>query len=398
MKYKQFGYNNLGPLLLGFSNWLFSNIKREGIDRIYFFSRDGFIMKRAFAALYQDLGIETYYLEVSRRSLRVPILWKDYSFENILTMLGPSQLITLKSIFDCVGIELCEHKDLIIQYGFNENSYFKRDNIRDNHKLQLLYKSLSDEINSNSLKEYELLKKYILQNKLGGKFAIVDIGWSGGMQRFLQTILNEMNIKADIYGYYTGVADYYTRNVSSNHDLKLNGYLFDFSHHPNDVDVRSCFVGLYEMLFLEQKGSVKYYREKSDGTICALRYDYEYLVDGKLLKDVVCISEVQDGAIEFVKNNKSNNFSSTELLKMVNPLLKSGQWPSKEAMELFSNFRFVDEGEYTVLANPRSMFYYLFHIGEFKIDFLKCRWKTAFLRKIFHIPFPYYLLYDFLKK
>lgn len=29
--------------------------------------------------------------------------------------------------------------------------------------------------------------------------------------------------------------------------------------------------------------------------------DYEYLGDRKLLKDVVCISEVQDGTIEFIK-------------------------------------------------------------------------------------------------
>ena len=39
--------------------------------------------------------------------------------------------------------------------------------------------------------------------------------------------------------------------------LSLHGYLFDFYNNVNSVDKRSPFVGLYETLFLEQKGSVK---------------------------------------------------------------------------------------------------------------------------------------------
>ena len=42
---------------------------KAGIKKVYFFSRDGLIMKKAFDLLFQD--VDTYYLEVSRRSLRV---------------------------------------------------------------------------------------------------------------------------------------------------------------------------------------------------------------------------------------------------------------------------------------------------------------------------------------
>ena len=52
-------------------------IFKEHIDKVYFFSRDGYLMKQAFDLLYKEnTDIKTYYLEVSRRSLRVPILWK----------------------------------------------------------------------------------------------------------------------------------------------------------------------------------------------------------------------------------------------------------------------------------------------------------------------------------
>ena len=62
----------------------------------------------------------------------------------------------------------------------------------------------------------------------------------------------------------TGVADYYKRNMNDG-KLSLHGYLFDFYNNVNSVDKRSPFVGLYETLFLEQKGSVKnYIRDKNE--------------------------------------------------------------------------------------------------------------------------------------
>ena len=160
-EYREFGYRCLGPLLLGFSQWLEHNVRKESINKIYFFSRDGFIMKKAFDALSHDNNIKTFYLEVSRRSLRVPILWKDFSFDNLLTMLGPSKLITLRSIFDAVGLNISEYSGLISKYGFNESSFFYRNSIKEESSLMKMYDELSTVIKNNSLKEFSNVKKYI---------------------------------------------------------------------------------------------------------------------------------------------------------------------------------------------------------------------------------------------
>ena len=394
--YFNFGYQCLGPLLYGFSSWLMKNIHQERINRIYFFSRDGYIMKKAFDMLFSDSSVKTFYLEVSRRSLRVPILWKDYSFENLLTMLTPSKLVTLRSIFDAVGLEMSGYIHLIHKFGFIEDSFFYRDEILNNKELLQLYKELAADIELNSKKEYVYLKEYVRQHDIHGKFAIVDIGWSGGMQRFLQTTLKEMGIDADIYGYYTGVADYYKRNMADGERMNLYGYLFDFYHNPNDVDSRSCFVGLYEMLFLETKGSVKNYGKDGAGRIYAERYEYEYSIDGKLLDEVEKIKEVQNGALTYVENRRHATDDIEESIS-AGSLLKEGQRPSTRAVELFANFRFFDEGEYTFLAKPQPLLYYFFHFQDFKKDFLKCRWKTAFLRRMFIFPISYYEVYQFVK-
>lgn len=396
-EYKQFGYQCLGPLLYGFSDWLYKNVKKENIYKVYFFSRDGFVMKKAFDMMYGNTDIKTYYLEVSRRSLRVPILWKDCSFDNLLTMLGPSRLITIRAIFDCAGLDIEEYNALIKKFGFNKESYFFRQDVKENQALLELYKELSADIISNSMAEFECLKAYITHNDIEGKIAIVDIGWSGGMQRFLQTALKELSIESEIHGYYTGVADFYKRNITAGVQLNLNGYLFDFYHNTNDDDCRSCFVGLYEMLFLEQKGSVKRYVADMHG-VKVERYNYEYCINGKLLEEVKKIVLVQDGAMAFIGENLSIHQSFPNPRICCKRLIKAGQKPTNKAIRLFANFRFFDEGEYLYLAKPQSFFYYCIHLNQFKKDFLKSRWKTAFLRRIFKIPLPYNYLYRILKK
>lgn len=398
-KYYEFGEKCLGPLLLGYSKWLLENFRKEDIHKVYFFSRDGYLMKQAFDMLPDSkINIKAFYLEVSRRSLRVPILWKDYRLENLLTMLTPSMLIPIASVFDAVGLDISDYLPLLDKYGFDRNSVIYRKEFLNNKQLNDLYSELSDDIKEVSLAEYSNLKEYLKEREIEGKFAIVDIGWSGGMQRFLQTTLKEMGINAEIYGYYTGIANYYKRNISDGVAMNMHGYLFDFMHNPVDKDCRNCFVGLYEMLFLESKGSVEKYVRNGHGQIEALRYPYEYMVNGNLLPEVEYIKSTQKGALDYVKENQSDSIDCIDKLLLCGKLLSEGQNPSFKSIKLFADFRFFDEGEYYKLASPRSLWFYLLHPSDFKIDFLKSRWKTAFLKRLLVVPLPYYNIYKLLKK
>lgn len=396
-KYYDFGYAKFGPLLWGYSHWLIDNIVERRINKVFFFSRDGLIMQKAFNLISGSEKIECRYLEVSRRSLRVPVLWKDLSFENLLTMLSPSEAISIQSIFDGIGLPISLYVDKIQKYGFSTNTVFYRSEILKNQNLMSMYKELCVDIKNNSLIEYELLKKYLAQNNVHGKFAVVDIGWSGGMQRFLQTTLNTMGIDNEIFGFYTGIASYYKRNTSIE-KLNLNGYLFDFSHDKSAVDRRSSYVGLYELLFLETRGSVKNYTEDKNGKIVAVRYPYEY-ADGKgITEEAKCIGIVQTAALDYVKTKEINNAVIPTKMELCKPLINAGSRPSSEALKLFADFRFFDEGVYNYLARPKNLIYYLFHPSRLKKDFYASHWKTGFLRRLFKVPFSYQLLYNFLKR
>lgn len=324
----------------------------------------------------------------------------DCNFETLMGMISPSKFISINMIFDGVGLRIENYNDLLIKYGFNEKSTFDRNKIMNNNSLIKMYEELKFDIINKSKKEYELLVQYIAQNDLHGKFAIVDIGWSGGMQRFLEQTLKKLQIPHDIYGYYTGVASYYKRNVEKVKSLNLNGYLFDFSNKVNEKDKRSCFVGLFETLFLEQDGSVKnYYLNKETGLISANRYSYEYMNNGKPTREYLCVKNIQKGALDFVRKASKNALLNTWLFtpdELFLNLYNVGTNPNKEIIELFSEFRFFDEGEARKLAEPKSILYYLFHIKHLKEDFLASRWKIGFMKKMLKIKFPYKCLYEIL--
>ena len=60
---------------------------------------------------------------------------------------------------------------------------------------------------------------------------------------------------------------------------------------------------------------------------------------------------------------------------------------------MFADFRFFDEGETLYLAKPKSVFYYIFHGGNLKRDFLSSRWKIGFMKRLFKISLPYEEMY-----
>lgn len=393
-KYYRFGYEKFGMFLWGYSKWLHKSVKDSDIKDVYFFSRDGLIMKKAFDALYND--VQTHYLEVSRRSLRVPILWMNYELPHVINMISPSKLVSLTTIFDGVGLDINNYRSLIEKYGFTAETTFDRKELLENKNLNSLYSQLGADIETVSKKEYELLVKYIDQNHLSGRFAIVDIGWSGGMQRYLIETLNKLGIDASIKGYYIGVADYYKRNIEVVPNLDLNGYLFDFLHDKNAKDKRSAFVGLFETLFLEQGGSVKNYRVENEN-VTANRLPYEYLENGQPTFEYRNVMDIQRGALDFIKRFGDMNLN-VSADKLYEGLSETGLKPKKEDIDMFADFRFFDEGETLYLAKPKGVFYYMFHVKNLKKDFLSSRWKIGFMKRLFKIDLPYEEIYKAMLK
>ena len=266
--------------------------------------------------------------------------------------------------------------------------------------MKKLIADIQPDIVENSKKEYELLKEYLQEKGVCGKFAVVDIGYGGSMQRYLQQMLTKLGINHDITGFYLAVADFYKKNMLPGIKLDLNGYLFDFQHDQNAIDTRSSFVGLFETLFLEQGGSVKKYVFDND-KIVVERYPYEYEVAGQPTEDLIKIRKIQHGAIDFI--NRASKNTLIERLKCepseyFSGIYRIGTNPTLVELNLLGDISFYDEGEIHKLAAPDSIMKYILHPKSLKEDFLHCRWKTGFMKRLIKIKLPYQSIYKLLKR
>lgn len=387
-EYYRFGYNYFGPFLWGYINWLYKEFQTYNPEKIFFFARDGLIMKKAYEMSFStDTPIA--YLEVSRKALRIPILYIDNELSTVIDMLPPSGYFTLEMLLDCVGIKESDVAELLNQYQFEIGMNLNAKEIVNDENFNKFYDKIKPLIVKKSQLSYELLSRYLSDHDVNGKFAIVDIGWSGGMQRYMIETLEKLGIKHEIQGYYTGVVSYVKRNAKVIPNLKMSGYLFDFLNDENAVDIRKGYVGLFETLFLEQDGSVSGYMEDSNGLVKAVRAPYEYKdCDENPSFELTAVQEIQKAALDFisdVKNVDYIKFKNYSKLDLFNGIYSVGKNPSRKDLQLFADFRFFDDGVENKLAYPKSTFHYIFRPKDFKSDFMNSRWKIGFLKKLFKV-------------
>lgn len=376
------GYNCLGPLLYSYSKWLEENFLKEKYDNIFFLSRDGFIMQKAFEIVNQKL--KTKYLYASRRALIVPTLWIKNDLEDVFSVMFFQKYITIGAFIKKLGLIPEDYEKIVQKYGYkleqNINIYIEKES--DNFKY--FYKELQPEISKNSKKEYENLINYLNKNKFENKVAIVDIGWFGNMQNALQKIVDISNINAKIDGYYVGIVPYSEKQEY----LKMNGFLFQKNKNEEMYLKKKFFNSIFEIAFMANHGSVKRYLKNE-----VEFYDFEYKGTDTFDK----IEEFQKGALQFVKDYNNKGKVKIDEYTCMKDFFEFGNNPTNEDIEKFKEIYFYDDEIYNIIPNDLSV-KYLLNPRKFINEFKKSIWKTAFLKKIFKININYYIILVSLRK
>lgn len=387
--YYTFGYETFGTVLYGFCKWLIHDLKKEGIKKILFFSRDGYIMKRAFELVPGHEDFVADYIYVSRRSLRVPLLWK-YDRASI-NELQPTAYISMEDLLVSLGLEPGTYAEHLEKCGLYLNSVIKDTDIECDERVVCFLQSIWPDVVSNSQKEYEGLTAYFEQIDLPSKVAVVDIGWRGTMQYFLGKALASMGKHVHLRGYYI------TLSSSMKRGLDIHGYLQNVDGTGKGCNLLRGYVGLIETLFLKPEGSAKSYEIDSDGNVRPVLFDCEYKNDdGTLPIEIASVQKIQEGALQFIRDyielihdqGIEYSFSSETAFTNLNHF---GNHPTLHGIEMFSNFRFYN-GTVTYLAEAKPVWHYLRRPKELKQDFYGCRWRTGFMKNLFKIPLPYYAI------
>jgi len=180
--------NIIGPFLFCYVYWIFKNASKMGLERLYFLSRDGQILK-SIADILVDafkIRIETRYLFVSRKALYLPSLIVKNDIDEMLKLSRP---LALEDIFKALGLakEECYSK-------------FSPSDL----------KCLKERILEIAERKRRILLEYLRQEGFNKnvRIGIVDVGWKGLLQYALSKVLDYgglYNSSYGITGFYVGL-------------------------------------------------------------------------------------------------------------------------------------------------------------------------------------------------
>jgi len=287
------GYLCLGPLLLGFSEWLYLNSIKKGITKLHFLSREGQIFKRIFDA-YQDkiegVRIETQYVYCSRRSVNVASI-ENYE-DAIRIALAPSSERTVEDfLVNRFGFSKKDIEEVslnIIASGF-ENSGEVFHPKRNQSRVEKLIKSILTKILSISKKEKEALVDYYEEVGIANKStAVVDIGYKGTMQSSIEKLLNVCSTT----GFYL-ITFLAAKNIKSKNS-EMNGFLGDYIDHTLKGHDFCNYIPVVEFMLLADHPSFK----KISVTRKGRQFVFQSGIREKERERLV--SSLQMGAVDYV--------------------------------------------------------------------------------------------------
>lgn len=381
--YFNIGMKILGPLLLGFCEWLNNKKKEDKIDQFIFLSRDGKIMKKAYDILYNE---DTYYMNISRRTLNVSTLWLHPEYNEVKNYIVISKEISLEIFLFRLGMNKNEIEIISQNYDFDFKKLYNYDLFWNMENTKLVYEDNKQFLINNSKKQYNYFTKYLKKYTKKSNIGIVDIGWRGSMQNSLAQIVKSDTLFKDISikGYYVGV---------EKKDINYNGFLYSSGVKCEEKMVIDASVGLIETLFLDIEGTtLSYYEKKGEIYPEIDTYENEKYNDK--------IKKIHDGALFLISKLKELGIFKIEKINKqiaLNNYKKTALFPTKSEINLFEEFIFNDSNN-SKLIKKRGFKYYCFHYKRLFRDFKNSMWKIGFLKCNMGMHLPWGYIYKNLKK
>lgn len=295
--YYEYGFTYMGLYIYGMCKWIHDKAVKEGIDKIIFLSRDGYIYQKVFHMFYSDL--EHDYLLWSRSAaMRYSVSKRNY--EEFVRRYVDYRInynnkdgvsVTVGDLLENLDIkELCAK---LYQYELTITdiiSFQNKDNIRNflwGYKDYILSKY---EQGYSYL--YSDIKRAVGNSK---KIAIVDIGWTGhNVINLKQIIQNDLNIDCDIKVWLA--AEKSGSNSKELLDETLDAYMFTSSlnrdlpltyHNHKNGPVNTPF---FEM------GT-----QPAHPSFISINNQCEYQFDMPIVEDYDMAEMIEEGIVDFCK-------------------------------------------------------------------------------------------------
>lgn len=379
--YETVGYSALGPMLYGFIDWVRTNVADIKAEKLFFLSRDGFIMKQVYDIIKTDEDVFAQYMYASRRALQVAAIHLNPEYKDVMTSMFLPRTVTVSWLIKKWGIKEADCTGEVNKLGLTMDMAFLGKEIVDNFSIQKLYDSLKDKVLKNSQAEYAAFLNYLESISFKGKVAIVDIGWYGNMQNALMKIIESSGLNVDVTGYYLGIvpdSGYQTK-------YKMNGYLFMKAQNENLFWRFKYLNSLMELFFMAPHGSARRYYIENNTPMVELA-DFEF--EGT--DTFVAVKKVQNSAMEFIIKYDSSiaKYADNTVEIYLHNMMSTFMNPSLTVATAFGELSIWDE-KWIKIARSVSVMDILGAPAKVKNIFVNVPWKMGFLKRLLKINLQY---------
>ncbi|MEW4410960.1 HAD family hydrolase [Clostridium sp. AN503] len=252
------------PEILYFISKLYLELIALDIPKVFFFSREGQLIKMLFDIYQSSLNgkkIETEYLYISRKSILLPSL-NDIEIETFQSIFRQFQHLTVSDFLNNLSFSNDEAAEIYSECGIGTNEILSektRNVILGKLKKCERFITLYDTKRNEQKKIFlDYLRSFGTVADSQNTITIVDIGWKGTIQDCLQKVVNG---KYQIRGYYLGIVG---KRFGIDNIHEKCGILFtDTPKKSLNYDLFSRSYMFYERIFVADHGPV-------------LRYEYNH--------------------------------------------------------------------------------------------------------------------------
>lgn len=201
----------LAQVLFGFCSWVIESARERGLGRLYFLARDGYLLREIAKMICKErgYGIDCRYLYASRLAWRLPACHLCEK-EGLRYVLDGALRLTFRGMMERLRADESQCRTCAQWAGVPQNSMDtpltekERKQIAERLENSREFRKL---LEKNSRKAYGPAIAYLKQEGLlnGEPVALVDTGWTGGMQHTLRLLLESAGNKSPLMGFYFGL-------------------------------------------------------------------------------------------------------------------------------------------------------------------------------------------------
>lgn len=196
--------NHVAPAYVSYAIWAIRQARRRDIKRLYFLSRDSYILKEITANM-EVADIESKFLFVSRKSL-LPAFLHISDKESFLSILD-SNTAKGKDTEYLLSLFNTSTKEMKAVYGIDIPAKRINTTKEENDLIDKIYGTdFIKDFRRNTINDYNMVMNYFQQEGLTDhtRSAMIDVGWFGTTRAMINTLLRHAG-HTEIPFFYYGV-------------------------------------------------------------------------------------------------------------------------------------------------------------------------------------------------